>query len=439
VKRLIYVAAFLSCLANFALAGFAQPASPDIAAADTLFQAGKFVEAENIYAQIAKLDAKSYPAALKLANIALLSNRLDSAIEWSHRALAIKPDDTDARIILAEALYRENKFAEAGATIGSAEVEAEADEQSYRTLDIAQLKSFARQTPYQFEGTGQVMRLKFVNVKLLPLLTVRVNGGREAVFFLDTGGSELLLDTAFAKELGVKAMGSVTGVFAGDQTAPVGNGRVDSLTLGGWTLKNVPAGMLPLRSMSASFGVKQIDGCVGTSVLYQFLATIDYPAGELVLRRKTPANLKAFDAALLDASSTGKHAVVMPMWMAGDHFMVTWGQVNSLPPAQIFVDSGLAGAGVKLAESTIKAAGITLEQNEASAGMGGGGRLITIPYTVKKFSLGAVTEENVPGLYDGPFPFGNSWGFHVDGMVGNDFLKSHTVTLDFTGMRLILQ
>ncbi len=127
------------------------------------------------------------------------------------------------------------------------------------------------------------------------------------------------------------------------------------------------------------------------------------------------------------------------MWMAGDHFMVAWGQVQTLAPSLFFVDSGLTGGGVNLAEPVIKAAGISLEKDKASAGQGGGGHLITIPYTVASFSLGDITEKKVTGVYNGPFPFTTAWGFHVDGMVGHDFLKPYAVTLDFTRMRLILQ
>jgi hypothetical protein len=39
--------------------------------------------------------------------------------------------------------------------------------------------------------------------------------------------------------------------------------------------------------MSSGFGVKQINGCIGTNVLYQFLSTIDYRTGEQSCARKT--------------------------------------------------------------------------------------------------------------------------------------------------------
>jgi hypothetical protein len=159
---------------------------------------------------------------------------------------------------------------------------------------------------------------------------------------------------------------------------------------------------------------------------------MDYPHGELVLRRKTAKSLEEFKA------TSGKK-VAVPFWIASDHFMVGWGRVETLPPALLFVDTGLAQAGVKLAESVIKEAGIKLEENKASEGAGGGGKLKIVPYTVHQLSFGDIKEENVPGLYDGPFPWENMFGFHLAGMVGHDFFKPHSVTFDFQNMQIFLQ
>jgi hypothetical protein len=179
--------------------------------------------------------------------------------------------------------------------------------------------------------------------------------------------------------------------------------------------------------------VKRIDGCIGTNLLYHFLATLDYRNSELVLRRKTAKGNKLFAA-----SSSGKRNVV-PFWIAGDHFMVGWGRVETIPPALLFVDTGLAGAGVKLAESVIKQAKITLEQDKATQGAGAGGQLTTVPYVVRRLSFGSVQENNVPGLYDGPFPWEEIFGFHLAGMVGHDFFKRYSVTFDFENMKFFLQ
>jgi predicted aspartyl protease len=261
-----------------------------------------------------------------------------------------------------------------------------------------------------------------------------VNGGDDVTFFIDTGGSEVALDTEFAKELGLPNFGEVQGTFSGGQHAEVQQSRIESLSLGDWTINNLPAVALPLRQLSQGLGVKRIDGCIGTNLLYHFLATLDFPHGELILGRKTAQSLEQFAAA-----SSGKK-VAVPFWLASDHFMVGWGRVEAIPPALLFVDTGLAGAaGVKLAEPVIKQVGIKLEEDKASEGAGGGGNLKIVPYTVRRLSFGDLQEEDVAGLYDGPFPWENTFGFHLAGMVGHDSFRPYAVTFDFQTMQIFLQ
>jgi predicted aspartyl protease len=439
-----------------------KPTPEEIAQADRLFQSGSFGEAQRAYADIAAQDPKDFHAASQLGHIALLSNKLDDAEPWLRKALDLKHGDADAKIMLAETLYRKNDFFHAARALQGLGPD-DAKLKNYLTLNEAKLESFRDEDPYKFErDAGESTRLPFIKSDPLPVVNVRVNGGGDVAFFIDTGGSELLLDSEFARELNVKPMSSVEGTFSGGQHAQVESGRVDSLTLGSWTLRNIPVGMMPLRSMSSGFGVKQINGCIGTNVLYQFLSTIDYRTGELILRKKNAANLKRFDAAGGPSGAPGvgrrsggrntqpknppganntavTNGIVVPMWMAGDHFMVAWGRVNTQPISLFFVDSGLAGAGVKLAESAIQQAGIHLDESKATEGQGGGGMLKIIPYTVAQFTVGEITEQNVPGLYDGPFPWENEFGFHLAGMFGSDFLKHYAVTFDFTNMRIIFR
>src|SRR6185437_13438949 len=97
----------------------AQAASPpkqsEIAAADRLFQAGKFAEAGKVYAQIAAQNPEDYPAILGLGRIALLSNRLDEAQKWLEKASLLQSADADAKVMLAEVFYRRDDFQRAAA------------------------------------------------------------------------------------------------------------------------------------------------------------------------------------------------------------------------------------------------------------------------------------------------------------------------------------
>src|SRR6266567_7937820 len=320
----------------------AQPKQPGIDSADQLFKAGKFAEAGKLYSQIVAQNPKDYSATLQLGRIALLSNQLDDAQKWLEKAISLRPDDTDPRVMLAKVFYRRDDFQKAAASLNGVDVSSnKLITSQYPTLNVAKLESFKGQTPYEFHGNGTSTRLKFVKTDPLPLVNVRVNGGKEVTFFIDTGISEVALDTEFAKELGVPQFGAVQGTFSGGLHADVQNARIESITLGDWTVKNVPTAMLPLRQLSEGLGVKQINGIIGTTLFYHFLTTMDYPRGELVLRRKDAKSLEEF-------TKSPVKRVVVPIWMASDHFMVGWGRVETLPPTLLFVDSGLADTGVKI-------------------------------------------------------------------------------------------
>ncbi len=408
-------------------AAYAESSDPE-----ALFRDGMFEEAAAGYAAIAAKSPEDYTTILSLGRVALLGDRLKEAEQWFRKALALRPGETDPKIMLAAALYRADDFGGALEALDGVDLESnQLVVEQYPTLNRAVLESFSGQTPYEVEGEGPSTHLKFLRTDPLPLVNVRVNGGAEATFFIDTGGSVVTLDSDFASELGVPILGSVEGTFSGGQTTTVHQGRIDQLTLGDWKVRNLPVAILPLRQLSDGLGAKQIDGILGTTLFYHFLATLDYPRAELVLRRKDGESQKQFLA-------TAGAAIAVPFWMASDHFVVAWGRIETLPPSLLFVDTGLAGAGVKLAQSVIDTAGIVLEEDKATEGAGGGGTLKTVPYVVSELAFGNVKQRNVPGLYDGPFPWETMFGFHLAGMVGHDFFKRYAVTLDFESMQIFL-
>jgi hypothetical protein len=159
---------------------------------------------------------------------------------------------------------------------------------------------------------------------------------------------------------------------------------------------------------------------------------VDYPKGELVLRRKTRANL-----ARVEQAQSGPR-VAVPFWMAGDHFMVAWSRIEKRQPELIFVDTGLTDVAAKLTETGIKEAGIRLLKDEAVESLGAGGKFQSIPFTLKELSLGEARQQNVRGWFEGPFPWEHTFGFRLAGMIGHTFFKPYAVTFDFAGMRIIL-
>ena len=224
----------------------AQTGQADIDAANRLFQTGKFAEADELYARIAAQDPKNYSATLQLGHIALLSNRLDNAQKWLERAIASQPDDADAKVMLAEVFYRRDDFQKAAASLNGVEVSSNKLLVSqYPTLNVAKLESFKGQIPYEVQGDGQETRLKFVKTDPLPLVSVRVNGGDEVTFFIDTGVSDVMLDTDFARELGVPNSGRCKALFPAASTLTFRMGGSSHSPLATGPLRTCPLQRLP--------------------------------------------------------------------------------------------------------------------------------------------------------------------------------------------------
>src|SRR5205823_10816496 len=193
-KHITWTLAVVIASCNFLGQAASQPSQSEIDAADRLFQAGTFAEAGKLYAQIVAEKPNDYSATLQLGRIALLSNRLDEAQKWLEKAISLQPKETDAKVMLAELFYRRDDFQKAAASLSGLDVSSnKLIIEQYPTLNVAKLESFKGQTPYELHGNGASTRLKFVKTDPLPLVNVRVNGGDEVTFFIDTGGSEVAL------------------------------------------------------------------------------------------------------------------------------------------------------------------------------------------------------------------------------------------------------
>lgn len=412
--------------------------------ADELFKAGMFAEAEQRYAEALRVDSGNIQALARLGTIALLTNRLADAQKWLTRAIELKsgeswsrrafgslarrwfgPEQQTPEALLGQVFCLRDDYRQAAPLLRAAGWKALADK----------LESFGAVRPYDIENKAEVVRIKFIRTDPLPVVQVRVNHSAPVNFFIDTGGAEVILDTDFAQEIGVMRFGIERGVFGGGKTAGFQHGRVDSLMLGDVAVENVPVIVMNVRPFSGPvFDGLRVDGIIGTFFLYHFLATLDYPAGELILRQKTEQNRQR-----LEQEAQADSQAVVPFWMA-DHYMVAWGTVDGSEPLLFFVDTGLAGNGFTCPESTLKAAGIKLKKEIAGEGIGGGGKMMSIPFDVEELTLGDAREHNIPGVY-GPFPphLENAFGFHIGGLISHSFFRPYALTLDFTGMRYFLK
>lgn len=386
-----------------------------------LFSSGEFSRAAKVYREILAKNPNEPTAVLRLGQIALLENRWEDAEKRLTVAARLGPDDSlsgnkEPKRLLAELYYRELRFQKAAPLFRELGNEGMAHK----------LEGFAGVQPYQHESFAGPVRVAFVQTDPLPLIEVRVNGGKPVFFLIDTGASEIIVDNVFAKEMGISILGSSTGTFAGDKRSTYDHGRIESLTLGRLTVKNIPVWIQSTRRYAAVAQGRKVDGILGTVFLYQFLSTLDYKSAQLTLRPRTGhRSAKAF-----------KDEIPIPFWLEKDHLIVAFGSVDSSPPMLMLVDTGLAGRGITVPQSTLQAAGIKLSK-EAESGTGGGGAVQVQFFQAEKVSLGRVVRKDVAGIF-GAFPgsLEDGEGFHIGGLISHQFFRPSAVTFDFDRMEL---
>jgi predicted aspartyl protease len=233
---------------------------------------------------------------------------------------------------------------------------------------------------------------------------------------IDTGGDFLVLTPGVAEELGVEAVASATGVFAGGAQGSVGYGKIGAVSLGGVVVESVPVSIVDLDLP-----------VVGTGFLRQFLATVDYPAGRLVLGPR---------------GSATPDGVQVPFALAATHLLIARGSLNGVEPLTFVVDSGLQhelGSALTASAGTLAAAGIPVPKTREEVRESGAGRigLELGPFPVAELGLGSLVQRELTGLY-GAFPpeWAHGLGFHVHGLVSHGFLRRYAWTLDFDAMKM---
>ncbi|MBI1741946.1 aspartyl protease family protein [Candidatus Acetothermia bacterium] len=398
------------------------------------YKSGFFPPAEKAFKKVLDKDPENAEALAQLGRIAFYKNQLKEAESFFQKALTVDSKNQIAKELLPLVYYRLNEFAKA------APLESELGNQPLSD----RLNSFENQPLYQIEAKNETLRVPFIKTDPVPVVRISVNGSAPVDFIIDTGAAELVIDSSLAQRVGAKTFGkSKTGYPGGLQTE-YEYGRVDSVSFeesesssgGNWSIKNVPVHVQNLRALAVIFKDVEIKGIIGTTFLYQFLATIDYPEGALILRKKDAAR----STELVALAKSTKEIFSVPFWMAGDHYIVAWGTLNKGAPTLFFVDTGLAGGAFLAPPSTIHQAGITVVEHQGIDGEKDEGRPQGVPFSANELTLGEVKAREVLSFADVfPEKLEYQFGFRIGGIVSHQFFREYAVTFDFISMNIFLE
>lgn len=284
--------------------------------------------------------------------------------------------------------------------------------------------------------------IPFVTSEPLPVVPVEINGKRINAF-IDTGGAMFVADSKLTKELGIKTASKKEGTFQGGNIVEVGFGQVDSLTIGDVNMKNVPVMMGSFEGFEEAFKGKasNVHGVIGTSVLKEFIPTIDYSSGQLVLRPRNEVGMANANKML----ANDKVLEEIPFTLASTHYMYAKGSTNQKSGMNFFMDSGFANgedAGMQLPKETMDLAGIPMpELKSASEGQSsgmGGSDYKDGTFEISSYGLGSLQLENGFGNYTTgeESRYYEEVGFFEDGLIGHNYLKNYKWSIDFDSRKM---
>ncbi len=416
----------------------------DLSFADSVYRQGRFAEAEAAYAEVVRVNPGNLRAAFRLGEIAFYGNRLAEAercftfvMEHGSRLQRFWPFSLRLNLAMAMLRYRQDRLAEAGQLFGQSAGPVPWGPFS-ELRNLARHMALFREEPAYFIEGPPVSRVEFVTTDPLPVVEVSVCGGKPVRFFIDTGAAEVVVGEHLARQARADITGKITGQSAGPK-GRVGLGRIDSMQIGDFVLRNVPIHTLDTGRFAPVFGDLEVQGAIGTRLLMHLLETLDYVRGSLTLRRSGPP------APEFIGSTVGATEVkVVPFWLIQMHYIVALGTVNGGMPVLFLVDTGLAGKGFTAPESFLREAGIPVDWTKAQQGIGGFGSVKEVDIVADEVTLGTAADElvvrAVPGVaVDKPLPIlGYRLGFLVGGLVSHRFFRECALTLDFVQMRLIV-
>lgn len=394
--------------------------------AELLFEAGDFERSRDVVSPLLDRAQRASDVIMLAARLAYLVGSYGEAERLFEDALSLDPGNVRALSGLVFTYYQTDRYERC----------LELPEElrgKVRLPHMDMMMAFGEEEPYQETWPGEPRTtVPFLMTDPLPIVRVEVDG-RAINALIDTGADAFILDTEIADSLGIEIVASMMGMFAGGNQAEVGFAKADSLTIGGVTLHAVPLSVLPTKRLA--LGEHVIGGIIGTSLLRQFLSTLDYPNDRLILRARSGEAASAFEDEV-----RGRVVDEIQFFLQGTHFLLARGSLNGREDLIFHVDSGLAGeAAFTAPRQTLEYVGIPLpDVGVGEDNVGGGGGFAAASFPIETLRLGELTQHGLVGSFGGFPPEGyRRLGFIQDGLISHNFLRQYAWTLDFSRMRMV--
>ncbi len=394
--------------------------------AEKLVQLGDVKEAAEVLDATSAAQKSDPQAILLSAKIAYLTGSYKKAETLYDKLLDEFPDyKSEAEYGLQFVYYQTNQYQKAQKLSGK----------NQGTNGITTLmQAYGERESYRVAWDDkQETTIPFVVMEPLPVVEAELNG-QKRYFLIDTGADDTYLNESVANEFGLKTVATKSAPYAGGVEVTTNYGIADSLRLGGVTVGDIPVNIANMDHLANIAGEEYpISGVIGIGVFKQFLITMDYLNGTLILKPRgthLEAQPGAYESSFI---------------MAEMHYTICKALVNG-KKINVWTDSGLgAEESLLLTDGIMQYLNIPLPKMETIEQEGGGG-LGGSDFPVGTFNVDTYEMGNLPVVHDmkgllGALP-GNGYEeseIFLDGIISHNYLKQYKWTMDFDTMTMTFQ
>jgi tetratricopeptide (TPR) repeat protein len=402
-----------------------------------LLRTGQFQAASTHLTYAFEKDPRDALALGALAEIEIFENRSKPAYDAFRRAIELDPRESDLYRPFARTCSRLELYSEA----------ADALERFLRVAPQTEIKQRARiegvirffrklgDRRLNIVGGPEVATIQFDLIGNRPFLNVMVNGKGPFRFVLDTGASFSLISAEAARKLGVErlAQGGDGRAVGGGGTFPLVYGLLDSVTIGNARIERVPVYIRTIHQAPDAPSEQYYDGYFGLSLLSNYLMTLDYKQGTLILDRRPPK-----PEAEVSANETGAIPISLRTTRDGLASAETF-LPSSAQPLNFIVDTGASLTVVSRALVKRDKLESLIIPDVKYQVVGAAG----IDHGVEALRLGAIRvdslkKSNTRALILSLDVINEDTGFEQHGILGGDFLRHFRMQLDLRKFELKL-
>lgn len=399
--------------------------------ATALLRSGYFVLAYE-HLRIALQQNVRDPLALaSAAEIDLYENRPHEAYEKLRLATYLDGEEPDFWLLYARTASRLDYYKDA------AEALRKFLKYSPRT-DVERRERIAGVIKfYTYLGNSNIYRISGKSATIpfrlkgrRPHLELKVNNKELVRFVVDTGAGVTVISATAAKRLGVKevARGGNAYAVGGTGSFPIVYGVIDELAIGDIKIRTVPVYIRQIHS-SGTAPEDVVDGYIGIAILSNFLTTLDYLEGQLLVETKD----KKMD--LQQAAST-EHSI-LPFRITESGLISVEVKLEDTASCNFLLDSG--------ASSSVLASEVVNKQNwqnkilanESIRIIGAAGVADNVKLAfVNKLQVADLLRERLRMPVLDFTSINENSGFEQQGILGGDFLSNCKLKIDFERLQI---